>query len=202
MIFDKIRGETRAPKTDFTWFLERLHRDGRWEMIHSKGKAVFDRRQNRSAARTTLIAAEDSFGDWDKTWLGILIGDYPIPGQTRPLANFGWPEDASDFVTQIYQGPMFAGSSHFTLGRLRDATRLRQAAPDDAAAACVTARLACLEKILTAQLPPMFGRMRDAQGGRPYPDIADASAHDRIAVAQRAAGLLPIGADTVRVLTG
>lgn len=207
MIQDLRTGKSRPSKTDFTWFLERQHRDGHWELIHSKGKAAFDRNNKHRYCASdidpaAMIAAEDGFGDWDADWVGILIGEYPIAGQIKPLGLPGWPKDVSAFLAQEYRDEMFHGSSHFTLGMMQDEVALKCAAPSGFPAQCLADRLAHLEYIVKQTLPPMFGRLRDPKEGRTYPEICDASNHERMAAAQHGSNLRPIGPDTVRVLTG
>ena len=206
MIIDNRTHKKRQVKTDFTWFLERQHRDGHWEMVHSKGKASFNR--NRDAQHLIcgtdpkrMIQAEDGFGEWDRDWIGVLNGDYPIQNQIQPLAIPGWPANTSTFLSQEFSESMFIGAAHFTLGMMRRETRAPKAAPSGYPAQIMLERLAHLEYILSAPWPVMFGRLRDPQVGA-YTDMINGSNHDRMVAAKRSTELMPIADESVRVLMG
>lgn len=194
---------------DIHWIIERKHRDGIWEAVHSKAYA-YEKEWSMNFS-TNFSMPIFAFGQRDYQLFGILSDvRYTIPNQAETLAHMHeMPGDASEHtqLSMPLDDPDLHTHGWFTLGELRRAAAEEApgCAPEPDDKKCLVGYLELLEALIDgpnkADLTQILvGPQYDNDSDVQFPQMQDLSNHTNLENKARAEGFLPIGDDTLRVV--
>lgn len=200
--------------TDIHWVIERKHSDGAWEAALCKSYTFWQWRTLHNLSNDWFIADPAmNLMSRDYTLFGLLSDlreEMVWRGET--LAIDGFPEDASPYSLASYDedGDLHS-HGHITLGRLQEAAHgpgLEKVVPDPEHRELIRGVLKSLDQLAADHNGKRLDHIMvgvnygetDGATDDGFVQMRNLSSHERLSLAKRAEGLLPIGPDTLRIL--